>query len=383
MAIRQTAGDVLRINNNQGPGFHMLRHVLALAILTLHVWLALRGPHQAAAGAGATAAGLIADHTISYSRLATELIRPALFSMVAMFFALSGFLVTGSALRKSDVKTFFLNRAFRILPALSVEVTLSALILGPLVTLWPLHTYFGSPLFLSYFGNIVGHIHFELPGVFLTNPWPNRVNASLWTLPAELWCYVIMLLCMVTGTLLYTKRLTIGVLVVLFIVTIIFVYDPLRFPVKANFTHFTEGYIVLMFLFGALAAVERDRIILDRWLFLACALGYYVIMISDTLLPLSGLFLTYCVVYIGLTAFPRFDRLLPQDLSYGIYLYSFPITQGVIYGLLPAIHRYGSTKSMMFVLPIVTVTTLSFAALSWRFIEKPALRLRHRFVWQV
>lgn len=48
-------------------------------------------------------------------------LRPALFSLVGMFFALSGFLVTGSAFRNPKVKVFFANRALRILPALTVD----------------------------------------------------------------------------------------------------------------------------------------------------------------------------------------------------------------------------------------------------------------------
>ena len=48
------------------------------------------------------------------------------------------------------------------------------------------------------------------------------------------------------------------------------------------------------------------------------------------LLPLAGIFLTYCTVYIGMQSFAAFDRLFRQDLSYGIYLYGFPITQATM-----------------------------------------------------
>jgi peptidoglycan/LPS O-acetylase OafA/YrhL len=58
-----------------------------------------------------------------------------------MFFALSGFLVTGSAIRTRSVRTFLTFRFLRIFPALATEVTLSAVILGPLLTTLPLKDY--------------------------------------------------------------------------------------------------------------------------------------------------------------------------------------------------------------------------------------------------
>ena len=79
--------------------------------------------------------------------------------MVPAFFALSGFLVTGSALRLRATVPFLTFRFLRILPALFVEVTLSALVLGPLFTRLPLAHYFSDPQFMRYFGNIAGTHH--------------------------------------------------------------------------------------------------------------------------------------------------------------------------------------------------------------------------------
>src|SRR5215469_12102212 len=58
------------------------------------------------------------------------------------------------------------------MPALTVEVFLSAIILGPLLTTVSHGNYFTSGEFYSYFLNIVGEIHYSLPGVFVTNPVP-------------------------------------------------------------------------------------------------------------------------------------------------------------------------------------------------------------------
>lgn len=164
-----TLKDAMAKYKGIGPGFHFLRHALSLAIVLFHCrqvvfWahsaqvLAATGVADAAVAAQAQANGP-AQFTL------TEIVRPAFHSMVGMFFALSGFLIVGSAVRTGSIGKFFANRVLRIFPALSVETLLSALILGPLATSLPIREYLSHPEFHRYFGNIVGWIYFYLPGV--------------------------------------------------------------------------------------------------------------------------------------------------------------------------------------------------------------------------
>jgi peptidoglycan/LPS O-acetylase OafA/YrhL len=110
--------------------------------------------------------------------------------ILPMFFALSGFLVTGSLFRTRTLTEFIALRLLRLVPALAVEVTLSAVVLGALFTSLPIGQYFSDPAFWKYFLNIAGRIHYSLPGVFQDNPIP-IVNISLWTIPYELEWYLI------------------------------------------------------------------------------------------------------------------------------------------------------------------------------------------------
>jgi len=116
-----------------------------------------------------------------------------------MFFALSGFLVAGSLERSKTTLTFIGLRLIRIYPALAVEVALSAFLIGMAVTAFPLVTYFQDPLFLKYLLNVIGDIHYNLPGVFENNPVPKIVNAQLWTVPVELMCYVALTVLVLLG----------------------------------------------------------------------------------------------------------------------------------------------------------------------------------------
>ena len=122
----------LAANKGVGPGFHFLRHALAIVILAHHCRVAVFGLGLNAGVAGYVKGApfyrQLAAH-LSPGLLFIELSRPALFALVGVFFALSGFLVYGSATRSRNIGSFFANRALRLLPALTVEVFLSGLIL--------------------------------------------------------------------------------------------------------------------------------------------------------------------------------------------------------------------------------------------------------------
>src|SRR5579871_477963 len=133
-----------------------------------------------------------------------------LFNMVLpSFFALSGFLVSGSLVRNS-VPKFIALRALRIFPALAVEITLCAMILGPLFTTLPLTAYFADPQFHHYFLNILGIIHYQLPGLFDGE----KINLQLRTIPSELECYIALVVISLLGLIrrrwLFLAMLTIG-----------------------------------------------------------------------------------------------------------------------------------------------------------------------------
>lgn len=158
----RTIGGLMDANRGIGPGFDMLRVGLAFAVILRHCF-------PISYGNGATA---------GYAWAATVGIVPS-------FFILSGFLVTGSALRLTLGK-FIASRALRIVPALAVDTIVTVLVIGPALTTLPLSSYFGSPLTHGYLLNMVGEIHYCLPGLFDANPLRGVVNGALWTIQPEL-----------------------------------------------------------------------------------------------------------------------------------------------------------------------------------------------------
>lgn len=109
---------------------------------------------------------------------------------VAIFFFLSGFLVTRSMIQKKTASEYFGTRVRKIIPPLFVVIPITAFVLGPCVTALPIKEYFSTSGTYKYLLNIVLIRQHFLPGVFEGNPYPGVVNGSLWTLLFEFLCYM-------------------------------------------------------------------------------------------------------------------------------------------------------------------------------------------------
>jgi peptidoglycan/LPS O-acetylase OafA/YrhL len=376
---------ILDDNGGAGMGFDVLRLALAILILLVHSsWIAgtsgvttsilnfifhispetLSGLAPTTVNHPAVMTGVNPnDHQL------TGLGRPITLSYLPMFFALSGFLVTGSALRTGRLIPFLGLRVLRLLPALLVEVTLSAIILGATFTQLPLSEYYASPMFWSYFLNVVGDIHLFLPEVF-TNNNTNIVNSNLWTLPWELQCYIVMSVMIVTGVLFHRN-----VLAILFgIVTAVSIYESFINGFQVVPAQVGGPTLIYYFVTGVLAFLWRDKLVFHGGLFLVSAVICYILMMSPKTVFIYPALLTYITVFIGLFPFPRFSLVKSGDYSYGIYLYGFPVTQAVFaVSLLMGFSRHGN---LAVIAPLGVLATAAFAALSWHGIEKHCLKLK-------
>lgn len=108
---------------------------------------------------------------------------------VRILFVVSGYLITESYKRTKGVGKFIKKRLIRILPGLAIN-TLGILILGTLFTNLPLQEYVKG--IRRYLRNILLCPIFDMPGVFTNNPYPVAINGSLWTLPIEVACYLLL-----------------------------------------------------------------------------------------------------------------------------------------------------------------------------------------------
>lgn len=164
-----------RLTSRDHNNFNLLRLCAAIGVVVTHSYALLGYPER-------DFLNRLTHGLVSFSQL-------GLYS----FFVISGFLVYASLTRSSSVASFFSRRALRIFPALCTVIVLTVFILGPLATNLSLGAYATHPDTYRYLeGMLLYKFHYTLPGVFTQNPYPDAVNGSLWTLPHEWTCYVVL-----------------------------------------------------------------------------------------------------------------------------------------------------------------------------------------------
>lgn len=288
---------------------------------------------------------------------------------VVIFFSISGFLVASSWAGDPRPLAYLRKRSLRIFPALAVVTLLSIGVLGPLVTELGPRAYASSATTWQYLLNIVLNPQYVLPATFGELPYPNVVNGSLWTLPVEFACYLIVPL-----VFFVPQRARAAAFLAL----------ALAFGIAAQIMAAAEVGVILygsslgqalevwpFFMVGAALATAKGRIQLR----LDVALGaLFVTTLLGAVSPASASYvwwfvLPYAVVALGSERTPVISRAGRfGDFSYGLYLYAFPVQQLVIF----VAPELPFAVSVLFAL----VATLALAIASWHLVEKQALRLK-------
>ena len=289
---------------------------------------------------------------------------------VNVFFVLSGVMVAGSLERSPSLLQFGVARALRIFPALIVCGLLTAFALAPLVTSLPLDQLLRDPrIYLSPLqtSSLTFSVH-TLPGVFDNVPMPQAINHSLWTLKYEALCYV--LLAIMAGLGAWRSEAAFrAVLVVSLLVGVagsIVWSAPNEMPSSAQIARFW-----LCFSLGLAAYRYRELLPLSFGLLAIIGGAYWVSLGTDLELALTYAFTGYgalVLATVGLHQFRTWSN--TTDLSYGLYIYGWPITQLLVW-------RFPGIEKLTLVIASLLLAGAA-AWLSWTFVEKPSLRARNR-----
>jgi peptidoglycan/LPS O-acetylase OafA/YrhL len=290
---------------------------------------------------------------------------------VFVFFAISGFLVTQSFEETGDAWRFLAKRALRIFPGLFVATLLSAFVLAPLVTTLSPSAFLSRPEPYEY---VVGNtlldqtVH-ELPGVmFVNNPVGLEINGSLWTLRLEFTMYLMVL---VLGLL---RLLTVPIAILLLAFGMACLHFEMLYPLEKWGWFFQLlsgwGWLVGFFAAGMVLYKLRHTRVFDGRVALVALAGLVLSVPLRQFILLFPLFGCYLALWLALT--PRLP-VIPAarfgDLSYGIYIYGWPIEQGVVWLL-------GGRAAWWQVLLLALPAAAGLAFLSWHLVERPALRLK-------
>ncbi|WP_336062502.1 acyltransferase family protein [Serratia sp. 201] len=283
---------------------------------------------------------------------------------VKVFFFISGLLVTNSLLSRNSIIHFIASRSLRVFPGLAFVVIITALLIGPIFTTISIAEYFKTSQPIVYVvKNLLLDTQYTLPGVFEKNNY--GVNGSLWTIHYEVLAYIILALLYVTKA--GSSRLISSLLCLIVIIEPITPFKGILFAGSSN----NAIYLLApCFALGALLAINKNHFhtnIYIPFMFFAAQFIFNDEHFSSLLLCIS-----ICLISLHISSMKLIVGLhLKHDISYGVYLWGFPVQQIISQNL-------NLQPVLNIALSILLAIIMAFA--SWFLVEKPAMRFAKKIV---
>lgn len=289
---------------------------------------------------------------------------------VNVFFIISGFLIFKSLWTSKSVLNYLWKRVIRLFPALFVMLLFSLAIVLLVNTSTNI---FKQPDFYSYLPKNLSLylVQFNINNVFTTNPYPNVVNGSLWSLSFEFTMYLIIIPFFWLKK--SKKNISLAILITLFIASYYCSFFNPKILYRATqaikldsgqfyrlLTWFSAGAIISFINFRK-TNYNIPIIILTGLLISTIffeIFNYAAPFILPILIILTGIsynkYLWNFTEKIG-------------DLSYGIYIYGFLIQQTLMH--------YYDFHPIALMFTALSLTAI-LAYLSWHLIEKKSLQYK-------
>lgn len=267
-----------------------------------------------------------------------------------VFFAISGFLVTGSWHSDPHPVRFLAKRFLRIWPAFAVMTVVCAIVAYAAA---PTNLHRLAALF--YLNNLY---YWGFDWAFFDGRWP--LNLSMWMIPHEVNLYLAIatVACFGRRVLRFAACLALGAAV----------GSALPTTTGGGVFEAWSPYLVGFFAGGVLLrefAVLRD----GRFVVASVAVGTVALLLGERTLGLL-LIVPTSAVWVGLKSWPVFRSAARfGDLSLGIFLWGWPVQQVLR-------HWLGTEAPLAVQFAIALPPIVLLAWLSWHLIEKPALRLK-------
>ncbi|MDR0782090.1 MAG: acyltransferase [Pseudomonadales bacterium] len=296
---------------------------------------------------------------------------------IFILFILSGFWVTESARRSATLGDFIRKRFLRIMPALVVSTLVITYGICPLFDQSGWWEFVKSPSVLSEVLQVITlhskDLHFANVAFYLSSyandMLPGTASSVLWTIRLGVMGYLFIGLMALAG--LFNPRRWFALLLVLLLAvggaSLIWIY-AISPPWLGELLFILPALVCGIFM-NLLVRYHKPRI----WLALLLLMGIVPAVQYGVLAQAFPFLVAYPLIWLGSLRLPLLTRgYTGTDISYGVYLYGWPLTQ-VMRGFMgPGLSGYELT---LYALPL----TLLVAWLSWRLVEKPALRFKNGF----
>jgi peptidoglycan/LPS O-acetylase OafA/YrhL len=304
-----------------------------------------------------------------------DLLRDAGICAVGVFFGISGYLLTASALNSFSFRNFLRNRFLRIYPGFFVALTLTSFVFAPIYT-WrecSSECNFNVLSIIEYFfSNLT--IHIGQPGIAgtLQESAVEKWNPSLWTLEYEVISYFFLSLIYLFNELNKMK----ASFVLLGMSAFIYI-SSLAFPFLPYSSLKLIAYFQIFFFFGSCLYFLKAFMSYRFYKLLAILLLMYFnhalkypSNIAELKLVCYGLLCIFLALMVGLHFRPFIFK--NNDYSFGIYIYAGPVTHLVL------LFWSSIADNWLIYSTTVCAITLIFAIFSWHCVEKPSLKFKVR-----
>lgn len=279
---------------------------------------------------------------------------------VAGFFAISGFLVTGSR-TQLGLGDYLARRAARILPGFWACLAATAFVFAPAVA-WFSGARYDPVAALLYVGRNLGLVIVQptVGDTLAALPFEEAWNGSLWTLKWEFLAYIVIGVAWAVPALRRRRWVFLAAFVGLTAIHLaVQVVAGMGKNVETDAlwlsTDFAAGVVLYLF---------RDRVRIDGRLALLAVVAVAAADAGGVLSIFGPMPIAYLMMWLAVEL-PTRRAFTRNDISYGLYIYGFLVQQCLA---LAGVPRLG--VAWMAVLGIAA--TVPFAYLSWVFVERPA-----------
>jgi peptidoglycan/LPS O-acetylase OafA/YrhL len=287
---------------------------------------------------------------------------------VFAFFVLSGYLITGSRLNNS-LGTYLKRRFLRIYPGFLVCLLAAIAVFAPIGYYHQHHSLHGyltkSNTPLDYLiSNLT--LKMNIAKVAGTPTGPYSWTGSLWTLYYEFYCYVIVGLLACWAVYGRKPGLAVGVFAFATVARLEHTHVA-AFAHSNDVRHMVQ--LLPFFMAGSVIYLLRDRIPCNGWL-AAASLAVFVALphlAQNRFVVLCALPVGYLLLYLGAVLPVPLGR--RNDISYGMYMYGYPVEQ---------LLRFAHLSSQIVYIVLAILCTIPLAAASWFLVERPAIRWGQR-----
>lgn len=290
------------------------------------------------------------------------------------FFLISGYLIYQSYENSKKISSYVLKRVLRIYPGFIVASVLSIIFVVSVTSNWQAFIQFNLHAWLRL---VIKTFSLSTPYVsgLIMNASVQHINDSMWTIRYEFMCYLMVPFIALIAP---TKK-SVSIIALVFISALIYITaNEIKLFVRnsAFFDLFQFFRLSSAFLIGTCFYKYRDAITWNKKYNLFCCFALIILWIVKLTFFEIGLIVFGSYLLFNFS-FNFKNRMIERvgsktDISYGVYLYAWPIQITII-------QYYTSINPWLLSAMTIILSTIC-GYISWICVEKPFINMKKKLI---